>query len=245
MGVADQLVAAGTQLSERLGALTFRSPVEYVYNPLEYASAPNHAYLRRYGDSKRRIVAFGMNPGPFGMAQTGVPFGEVSIVRDWLGITADVGRPKKEHPKRLITGFACTRSEVSGSRLWGAIRDQFVEPDAFFAEWFIVNYCPLVFMEDSGRNRTPDKLPKAEREALFRACDEHLKAVVAAMEPEWLIGVGAFAGKRADVCANSLGVKTGKILHPSPANPLANRDWEGTVRRQLADLGVCAADGKP
>jgi single-strand selective monofunctional uracil DNA glycosylase len=240
MGVADDLIAAGDRLCERLKGLSFSPPVEYVYNPLEYASKPNHTYIRRYGDSQRRVVAFGMNPGPFGMSQTGVPFGDISMVRDWLGIEEDVGRPETEHPKRLISGFECARSEVSGSRLWGAIRSHFGEPDAFFREAFIVNYCPLVFMEDSGRNRTPDKLPKAERLALFEACDEHLRAVVAAMRPAWLIGVGAFAAKRAKKCAEGTHVRTGTILHPSPANPLANKNWEGNARRQLAELGVCA-----
>jgi len=174
------------------------------------------------------------------MSQTGVPFGDVSVVRDWLGIEAEVGRPEREHPKRRISGFECTRSEVSGTRLWGAIRTRFGEPEAFFREAFIVNYCPLVFMEDSGRNRTPDKLPKAERLALFEACDEHLRAVLDVMQPDWLIGVGAFAAKRAKECAEGTDVRTGAILHPSPASPLANKDWEGTVLRQLAELGVCA-----
>ena len=241
MGVADDLIAAGTQLSRKLRALTFSAPVEYVYNPLEYASEPNQAYLRRYGDSRRRVVLFGMNPGPFGMAQTGVPFGEVSLVRDWLGVNGHVGRPPREHPKRLISGFDCERSEVSGRRLWGAVRDHFGTPERFFREAFVVNYCPLVFMEESGRNRTPDKLPKDERAPLFEACDEHLQSVVEAMEPEWLLGVGAFAVKRAQACASGANVQTGSILHPSPANPQANRDWEGTVRRQLAEQGICNA----
>ena len=36
----------------------------------------------------KRVVFLGMNPGPFGMAQVGVPFGEVAAVRDWLRIDA-------------------------------------------------------------------------------------------------------------------------------------------------------------
>ena len=239
MSVAEQIIAAGEKLSRRVSRLEFAAPVAYVYNPLEYAAEPNHAYIRRYGNSRRRVLAFGMNPGPFGMAQTGVPFGDVGMVRDWLGIRGAVGKPPREHPKRPIDGFECTRSEVSGSRLWGAIRNRYETPDAFFADAFIVNYCPLVFMEDSGRNRTPDKLPKEERTPLFEACDGHLRAVVDAMQPEWLIGVGAFAAKRATVCAEGLDIRTGTILHPSPASPLANKDWKGTATKQLRDLGVC------
>ena len=57
-----------------------------------------------------------MNPGPWGMVQTGVPFGEVSLVREWLGIDATIRRPKVLHPDRPVEGFLCQRREVSGSR---------------------------------------------------------------------------------------------------------------------------------
>jgi len=172
------------------------------------------------------------------MAQTGVPFGEVSFVRDWLGLSGRVRRPSPEHPKRPVEGFACGRSEVSGQRLWGAIADHYGAPERFFARHFVANYCPLVFMEASGRNRTPDKLPAREREPLFAACDDHLRRLADVLEPEVVVGVGAFAQARA---AEALGdsARVATILHPSPASPRANRDWAGEVRRQLRDLGLC------
>jgi len=102
-----------------------------------------------------------MNPGPFGMAQIGVPFGEIASARDWLGLEGPVGQPRTVNPKRPVEGFACARSEVSGQRLWGLFRARFGAPEAFFAEHFVANYCPLVFFE-GGRNLTPDKLPMAE-----------------------------------------------------------------------------------
>jgi single-strand selective monofunctional uracil DNA glycosylase len=185
------------------------------------------------------VIYLGMNPGPFGMAQTGVPFGEVSIVRDWLGIEGPVRRPPRENPKRPVQGFSCTRSEVSGARLWGAISDHYGEPERFFRTQFIANYCPLVFMESSGRNVTPDKLPAAEREPLFAACDGFLRKLVDILEPEWLVGVGAFAARQAALALEGRDLRVGQILHPSPANPRANRDWIGEVRRQLGDMGLC------
>ena len=45
-------------------------------------------------------------PGPFGMAQTGIPFGEIEHVRDWIGVSCAVDKPKNEHPKRLISLIA-------------------------------------------------------------------------------------------------------------------------------------------
>ncbi len=179
-----------------------------------------------------------MNPGPFGMAQTGVPFGEVAAVRDWLKIECPVGKPEREHPRRLVTGFACARSEVSGRRLWGLFAERFRTPERFFAGHIVMNYCPLAFLESGGRNHTPDKLPASEKAALFAACDRHLRAVVAALQPEWLIGVGDFATKRAEEVFQSSPLKLGRILHPSPASPAANRDWKGLATRQLETMGV-------
>ncbi len=218
--------------------MKFVPPVTHVYNPLDYAWAAHAAYLRKFGNSHKRVVFLGMNPGPFGMSQTGVPFGEVTAVRDWLKIAAPVRRPKREHPARPIEGFACRRSEVSGRRLWGLFAARFGEPENFFAEHFVANYCPLTFLEESGRNRTPDKLPAVEITPLFFACDRHLREVIAVLQPEWLVGIGDFATKRARQVFAGTPLKIAQVLHPSPASPAANRDWAGTATTQLRRLGV-------
>jgi single-strand selective monofunctional uracil DNA glycosylase len=232
------LIVSARRLRDQVGKLAFAAPVSHVYNPLDYAWPAHEAYLRRYGEGPKRVLFLGMNPGPFGMVQTGVPFGEVAAVRDWLGIRAEIGRPGSEHPKRPVTGFACLRSEVSGRRLWGLFSARFGTPDSFFREHLVVNYCPLAFLESTGRNRTPDKLLPAEQSALFAACDEHAREAVRVLEPEWVIGVGDFAAKRAASVLAGTAVKIGRILHPSPANPAANRDWAGVVTVQLRELGV-------
>src|SRR5688572_16406232 len=192
------LLQAADRLCKALAPLRFAAPVTHVYNPLEYARAPHEAYLQRYAQGSKRVLFFGMNPGPYGMTQTGVPFGEVAHVRDWLGISGPVGVPASEHPKRKVQGFACPRSEVSGKRLWGLWRDTYGTPERFFSWAFIANYCPLVFMEQSGRNLTPDKLRSEERAALYEACNRHLLRVVELLEPSWVVGVGAFAKARAE-----------------------------------------------
>ena len=175
------LVRISRELCRAVSELEFGPPVTHVYNPLEYARAPHESYLRRYGEARREVLLIGMNPGPFGMAQTGVPFGEVGMAGGWLGVRGRVARPPGEHPKRPILGFECARSEVSGSRLWGWARDRFGTPERFFDRFYVTNYSPLVFMEESGRNRTPDKLPKIEREPLYRACDTALRRTVEAV----------------------------------------------------------------
>jgi single-strand selective monofunctional uracil DNA glycosylase len=179
-----------------------------------------------------------MNPGPYGMAQTGIPFGEVAAVRDWLGIKASVGKPPNEHPKRLIAGFGCPRSEPSGARLWGMFAARFGTPGVFFRDHFVANYCPLVFMLESGGNFTPDKLPGQQREDLFSACDAHLRTLIGEVKPRWVVGVGNFAFERAQAALAGSETGIAKILHPSPASPAANRDWAGTAIGQLRQAGI-------
>lgn len=234
-----QLIAAARDLAIAVRGLRFRSPVTHVYLPLDYARAAHEAYLARFGAGPKKVVFLGMNPGPFGMAQTGVPFGEIAAVRDWMGLREPVGRPSPEHPKRPVLGFECRQSEVSGRRLWGLFADRFGAAEHFFKDHFVANYCPLVFMSASGANLTPDKIPPREMEPVFSACDEHLRRVVGILEPEWLIGVGGFAEARArKLQADFPQLKIGRILHPSPASPAANRDWSGEATRELERLGV-------
>ena len=226
--------------------MRFGSKVTAVYNPLVYAARPHKLYLELAGAAPKKVIFLGMNPGPWGMAQTGVPFGEVAAVRDWLGIEAEVGKPGapiggREHPKRPIEGFACARSEVSGRRLWGLFRERFGTPAEFFREHFVANYCPLVFMDPGGANITPDKLPADEKDKLFEICDRALADTIKALQPKWVIGVGAFAKKRIDLVRETLeasAFSTAQILHPSPANPRANAGWDAEVTGTLIELGV-------
>jgi single-strand selective monofunctional uracil DNA glycosylase len=238
MTKATGLVVVARELLEAVASLRFAPPVTHVYNPLDYAWEAHTQYLEMYGDGPKEVLFLGMNPGPGGMAQTGIPFGEVGAVRDWLGIDAAIGRPEREHPKRPVKGLACTRSEVSGARLWGWARDTFGTPQTFFKRFFIANYCPLSFMEESSRNRTPDKLPAAERQPLFEACDRALRGVVDTLKPTLLVGVGAFAEKRAQTALEGVGVRIGRVLHPSPASPAANRGWTEQASGELRELGV-------
>jgi single-strand selective monofunctional uracil DNA glycosylase len=229
-----------TQISDKIitAAATLRDTV----NPLDYAWSAHERYLKLYATSKKRVVMLGMNPGPFGMAQTGVPFGEINAVKNFLNINeknATINKPTVEHPKRIVEGFACEKSEVSGRRLWGLFSEKYESPKAFFKEHFITNYCPLVFMEASSRNRTPDKLPISESAPLFAACDAFLHTLIEQLKPEYVIGVGAFAEKRAmEALADFKDIQFGRILHPSPASPMANKDWPGTVTKQLREMGV-------
>ena len=236
--IANELIKAAKELCVAVDRLRFKPPVTHVYNPLDYAWRAHETYLRKYGHGRKRVVFLGMNPGPFGMAQTGVPFGEVTIVRNWLKIEAPIGKPGNEHPKRPVEGFACKRSEVSGRRLWELFAQRFGRAEVFFADYFVANYCPLALFEESGRNFTPDQLPASQQAKLFSACDMHLRRMVEILQPECLIGIGEFALRRAKFVFNGAPLKIGKILHPSPASPAANKGWAGKATAQLEALAV-------
>ena len=235
------LLRAAEALCRDLDALEFGPPVTNTYNPLVYARAGYQEYLRRFGQGHKRAIFLGMNPGPWGMAQTGVPFGDPQLCREWLGIEVPVERPPREHPSRPVLGFACHRKEVSGTRVWSLARELFGTPEAFFRDYFVANYCPYCFMEQSGRNRTPDKLRLEERQPLFDACDRHLRRLVEELEPRFVIGIGAFAAQRAGRALEGKELVIGQILHPSPASPKANDGWAERIKRQLRELGVCTS----
>ena len=232
------LHAITTDLLSDLRLLRFSPPVTNVYNPLEYAREPYVQYLSLYAGRPKEVVLLGMNPGPWGMAQTGVPFGEVTAVREWLRIEAPVSTPPEMHPKRPVHGFSCSRSEISGRRLWGWARNTFGSPERFFSRFLVVNYCPLLFIERSGRNRTPNNLPMGERKPLFAACDRALLRTIQWIKPRFVVGIGHFAEKRAQLALSGLDVTIGNVTHPSPANPNANRGWDALVAKELKALGV-------
>jgi single-strand selective monofunctional uracil DNA glycosylase len=225
-------------LGKTLENIDYPEPVRYVYNPVHYAWKSHEMYLERFSSSTKEVLFLGINPGPFGMAQTGVPFGEVSSVRDWMGIEAPVKKPPIEHPKRPIIGFACERSEVSGRRLWGWAQERFGTAENFFDRFFVWNYCPLSFMIETGANFTPDKFPVELKDTIFSHCDDALRALVKELDPEWVIGVGKFAESRAKEALGNELYKIGTILHPSPASPAANRGWSEAAEKQLSAMGI-------
>ena len=230
-GITDDLI-------EELADLNFDPPVSHVYNPLVYARKAYDVYLSRYATLPKEIVLVGMNPGPWGMAQSGVPFGEIDVVKNWLQIETDIGIPREMHPKKPVTGFACTRSEVSGKRLWGWARKSFGTPGNFFKRFFVANYCPLLFLDSGGRNLTPSSFRIAARKPLLDVCDRALRRTIAYLNPRYVIGVGTFARDRAIEALAGMELIIGGMTHPSPANPKANRGWEEAIGKELAAIGI-------
>lgn len=240
---APALVRAARTLRNTLEPLAARPAPDaspYVLEPLAYAWNNHKAYLERHARSSGiEALMIGMNPGPWGMGQTGVPFGDPALVREFLGVTGKVDRPKNEHARCPVRGCESPRGEVSGQRIWGGVRRCFGAPEPFFEKFFVANYCPLLFLSEKGANVTPDKLPQAYMAPVLEACDAHLVALVRVLEPKRVLGIGAWATKRAQVALGAAGVEVpiGTLLHPSPASPLANKGWLEAARKQLREHG--------
>lgn len=230
------------RLCDEVDDLKFSSPVVSVYNPLRYAWDGFKQYAK-FSHGRKRVVFVGINPGPWGMAQTGIPFGEINAVKNFLGINEiTITPPESQNLSYPIRGLNCGRSEVSGKRLWGLFSSRFGNAERFFAENFVLNYCPLLFLgrteKGSIRNFTPDKIDPSERMRLCRICDSALIEAVETLKPDHVVGVGTFAYKRAKTALICQRAAITKILHPSPANPRANHDWAGKTERTLIESGV-------
>jgi len=226
------LARIAKRLGRELDRLAWTTP-SHVYNPLQYAWNGHATYLRRHGDGTGRVLLLGMNPGPWGMAQTGVPFGTVPVVRDWFHIETQLAAHLPEqHPKYPILGMACHRREGSGERLWSWAQARFGTPQAFFGRFFVWNYCPLLFLARN-RNLIPAALGASERQALGLACDAALRRVIEVLDPVALVGIGRYAEQQLQRLAGDTCSVT-YLPHPSPASPAANRNWPQMAEAALA-----------
>ncbi len=223
-------------LAERIES---EGTADLVYNPLMYAWDIHVEYLRLAGSGSAKTILLGMNPGPHGMGQMGIPFAATSVVRDLLGISGiEVGQPRETHPKRPVNGLSHPKEEVSGTRLWGALQQRYGSAEVIFENVFVVNHCPLMaFSGPRAANVTPDNVRSPAVTALLERCDQHLREVVESIDAHTVIGVGKFAESRAEMALVGTSVTIRSCWHPSPASPLANRnggaDWRENIRSVL------------
>ena len=236
--ITEAVIRAAHALRERCShiLLDLPAPVAHALNPLDYARAPHEEYLRRYSGLGSHTILLGMNPGPWGMGQTGVPFGDVNAVRELLDIRdLPVDQPPNQHPNRPVHGLSSTRGEVSGTRLWGALAELFGTAEEIHTHLFVVNHCPLLMYNADGQNITPDKLRGPVAAELLSACDEHLRTIAEALRIQRIIGVGRYAQRQAATLFTEIEVDW--VPHPSPASPFANKnggaDWRDALSAAL------------
>lgn len=241
--IVERMIETSSKLRDDVekfaDSLVKEGSVDAVYNPLAYAWEPHRAYLELASGGGAKTLLLGMNPGPHGMGQMGIPFAATSVVRDLLKITdLEVGQPSTPHPKRPISGLDWPKEEVSGTRLWGLLENEYGSAESIFKSVFLLNHCPLMlFSGERATNITPDKITGPTTKALLERCDDHLREVVDIMQIERVIGVGRYSEKRALNALSGIDISVTTCWHPSPASPLANRnkgeDWKKNVRNVL------------
>ncbi len=240
-GFSQALIRRTEELRDSSLSLSFPGDV-IPYHPLSYAWAVHREYLSRYVRKSAPLLFLGMNPGPFGMAQTGIPFGEIDAVTTYLKLSGEIAPFPGAHEKRPVTGFECTRSEVSGRRLWTLIAELYPDAGTFPDHLSVMNYCPLLFADKGpgGKNIVPEKLAKPYREQLEALCDSYLDDIVTLIRPEVIVGVGIYAEKKgkASVARTGLPIRVTSVLHPSPASPAANRGWSEQAVASMKERGV-------
>ncbi|MFB6344166.1 MAG: uracil-DNA glycosylase family protein [bacterium] len=233
-------VSVTEDLNERIKGLTFEEKVEWYYNPLDYAFEVHKAYLKSFGNDTKTGFFLGMNPGPWGMAQTGIPFTDPHIARDWMGLPErPIGTPPNEREDRPVDGWSSDRKEASGQKLHGYFRNIFGSLDAFFETNIVMNYCPLVMFSEEATNLTPEDLLKDDRQALFDICDPYLGDLIEFYDPDVFVGIGRFGQRRLMELTERTEEEVAYLPHPSPASPIATRDggdyWRGLVDDMLEE----------
>lgn len=225
--------------ASELNSLNLEIHDTFIYNPLSYAKESLFKYFGYFKDHEVNTVYLGMNPGPYGMLQTGIPFGAVDKVRQFLNINDGVKKPYIEHPFRPITGFETKRNEISGTRLWSLFEEVYKTKENFFSDNAVLNYCPLAFLAEDKRagNIALDKIKGEYRGEIERVCDKYLNLYLMLLKPKVLVGIGQYAYKvllRNEYKCD----KVFSIPHPSPANPKANVNWIENTINVLENEGV-------
>lgn len=278
--------------SDALDRLSRPAGVSHVYNPLAYMRRAHEQWLAQFevfvdyqGESvscatyekspdefaratqSRPYLILGMNPGPWGMVQTGVPFGDVANANTILGYRRGDQIPAPDpdrvtlHPKRPVQGFACTRREASGERLWGGLCKVWEKPafdanvheiDAVLADCFAVNYCPLAYFADDGKgtNVTPDAFRKSGpyrdlpyANDLDALCSSYIAAIMQAFRTRVVLAVGRYAETMAKVIVTSampadVRPKVVYLTHPSPLATRSAGEWAAMAQREMSAAGV-------
>uniref|UniRef100_A0A1A9WNN6 Uracil-DNA glycosylase-like domain-containing protein n=1 Tax=Glossina brevipalpis TaxID=37001 RepID=A0A1A9WNN6_9MUSC len=214
------------ELNQKLSKMTKPpAPIQYIYNPVEYAKDVHCEYLKKYLNGCKKVLFVGMNPGANGMGQTGVPFGNITSVRDMMQLSGLVDQPDEIHPKRPVNGLQHTTEEPSGKRLWPLL-EKLADGslDNFFKQCFVYNFCPLIYYDKHGKNITPNELKGAYRQEILNVCLETLESLIRLLDCEIVVAIGDYVFqclKKSEYCQSK---RIMKLAHPSP-RAVGNQNW--------------------
>jgi single-strand selective monofunctional uracil DNA glycosylase len=168
-----------------------------VLDPSRYGERWHAPFRRLYPPRARPLLVFGLNPGPYGMAQTGIPFTDLKRLAQGLPrLAAELARSGE---RLSLPGLApsslqpfLTRTfESSSVRVHRFLRLAHGSAERAFREVVFVNPCPLLFIDRAlGENRTPADLPRALRAGVDEARVEVVSVAVARLRARGAIVLG-------------------------------------------------------
>ena len=194
-------------------------------------------YLKRFGEGRKRVVFLGMNPGPFGMVQVGVPFGEVNAVRDWMQISAPVAPPKTPNPSRPVEGFTCQRSEVRVSACGRFFAERYPHAQDFCRP-LCAELLPAGVLRSRAQRDTRQAPEERNRTALCRLRCTFRRASTRWRRNGWSASASLPDAGASSACPFVPAGEDRHRAHPSPAGPIANRGWAPQAAAQLTALGI-------
>jgi single-strand selective monofunctional uracil DNA glycosylase len=223
-----------------------------VLNPGRYGERWHARFRRAYPMSPRPLLVFGLNPGPYGMAQTGVPFTDLKRLESalpglWKDLVASgepVTRPGLAPPS--LARHLTRTFESSSVRVYRFLERAYGRPELALREVVFVNPCPLLFIDpETGANRTPADLPRALRARkaaeLVHAFEELRRATVleavAELEPRGAILLGRdVAAAVGEALRAALGARSVvEWEHPARAVP---ETWSRGLADELRKRGL-------
>ena len=111
--ISKRLLEVEDRLTNDLDKLQFKKPVELVYNPLKYAKEPHSLFVRMYCNGTKPVLMLGLNPGPWGMAQTGVIY--LFLFDSRRGVLMGGGDREVSYPQAKVLNFAVLSFSFSPS----------------------------------------------------------------------------------------------------------------------------------
>ncbi len=141
-----------------------------IWNPGLYGETWHARFRRLYRPGQHPLVVFGLNPGPYGMAQTGIPFTDIRrLVSALPDLAAELrGRGERVEPPGLappgLRPYLSRSFESSAVRVYRFLKKGWGGAERGWTEVVVANPCTLLFIDPAeGKNRTPADLARAAR----------------------------------------------------------------------------------
>ena len=205
-----------------------------VWNPQLYGLPLYRRFATEHLPTSRgAIVALGLNPGKYGMSQTGIPFTDVTRAAR-VGIAIE---PPGLAPASLRPFLKSYRVERSSASVYNLLDALWGGPAEGWRRLWAVAPCGLLFLEPDGTNVTPADARLARRDDVRELRLRVIRESVEAARPRGVLLLGQDVAR---VAADALGdVETLVVDHPVARGPGRRGPawWAGVVAQAVRARG--------